>query len=275
MQNDSSANVADWVEVLLFSLDEKYLRSIWLGGSAGDAVVRPLADTDLFVVVADGYAFEAAGHLRETLRQSSTRLVSTFSFRQDFGLRLRVASSPTSSCSFFFLEEHMLRNTAHQRRGHVVWRSSNTCGPMRSNLDAPADGLARIEELTDSLLEVPSALKYLNRADYCAAAIRLTRVVVGLVNHLTLDQNDYVAGTDKHLAARMRQLVRGFESDHVEASSRDKPPYHKVAMVIGLLRMVDLSGIATSAAGAYAAFIDESVQRLSAYEPTINRPRDD
>ena len=203
----------DWVDLLNRHVDATLLDEVVLGGShaVGDADI--VSDTDLFVHVSNAATFVAAEQLRRELLTTSDYLVSTLSYRPDFGVRVRAALSPENSCSFFFFDDPMIRNVGHQRRGIALQVSRKHTRTASDLASAQADHEARMEECIGSLLELPSVLKYLRRSDYCAASLRLHRAIHGLVNVATLNTDDYLAGMDKHLADRLRSVARGFPLD--------------------------------------------------------------
>jgi hypothetical protein len=254
--------VRKWVMLAISALDTKDLRTVTLGGSSTDQDAGTFADTDLFLRVRDGSSLQAAEELRTSLQALPEMLVSTFSYRVDFGLRVRAAMTVLDCCSFFFLEDHMVRNTAHQRRGHVVWRNSalEEIGSLGKKLDQEA----RLEELTESLLEFPAAIKYLSRSDDYAASTRLRRAIAGLVNCASQNPDEYFAGDDANLTARL-ETIAGGERLSSEPPIAAGSVAQAVSIAIRLLRSLSVTAIASTKADTYAAFIDEAVACLSGY----------
>lgn len=196
--------VRKWAILIVRNVQKTLLREIVLGGSRAHQSKSVNADTDLFIGVADGTTFAAAEELYAGItRTSSHYLTSTLSFRPDFGLRLRIAESPISCCSYFFYDQHMVRNVGHWRRGVRLWTNAKLGAIYPANASQKFDHVARKEEFVDGLLEIPSVLKYLSRQDFPAASIRLDRVILHIVNVGTLDPMAYLSGSDKGLSERL------------------------------------------------------------------------
>lgn len=202
-------DVRKWILIVAKYVDISLLREIVIGGSKVGEPTSAGADTDLFIGVIDNTAFRVAEALRTRLARTSTQyLISTLSYRTDFGLRVRVAKSPTDCCSYFFYDRLMVRNVAHWRHGIRLWTNKEQGEIRPTNESASSDQTARQEEFTDGLLEIPSALKYLIREDYLPASMRLDRVILRFVNAITLDPAEYLSGSDKGLAKRLSERIQ-------------------------------------------------------------------
>jgi hypothetical protein len=260
---------AAWLRLALSSIEQGSVRRVSLGGSSAEGVTLPLPDTDLFLEIADGNALLAADHFRATiLATCPDLLLSTLTVRTDFGVRVRVASSPVQSCSFFFYEERMLRNVAHRRRGFTIWTDGDPATDRELLLGDNLDARATLEELEDTLLELPSALKYLTREDYYATSIRLTRIIVGLVNFHTADPENYPVGSTKDVDARLGSLTTTAVNPKSILGTPVEPAAaaagSQVEVVIELLQMIEPAYIPDQVRARYCSYIEESLSRLQA-----------
>lgn len=231
----------EWVRLLLEACGETEIVRVILGGSASLSVRGLLADIDLFVHVQEGCSLRLAAAFQSSLRENTDLLVATLAFRVDFGIRVRVAKSPLEPCSFFFVDAASIRNVAHQRLGYTIWPRVGHHTETFSNHKPRMDAIARQEELQDALLDLPSAIKYLAREDWFAAAIRLDKVLNGLVNWLTLDSSNYAAGYAKKVGERLSGILPTPPSmfspiPTAETASR------KAAIIGRLLDLVQRSG---------------------------------
>jgi hypothetical protein len=201
--SDAAATV--WLDILHAFDEDGHISRVLLGGSRGCGEDLAESDTDLFVEVAKVHPYGLTRDFRIHLQcHRPDLLVSTVSFRADFGFRVRAAKDGTHCCSYFFFMTDDVRQTRHWRKGRPLWASPDST-PWSAQLHRKphADLDSRDEELIDALLEVPSILKYLRRGDAISGEIRITKAIVGLINYLTLDPTDYEAGTTKWLEQRL------------------------------------------------------------------------
>lgn len=263
-----SDTVRHWVDLLLGAVDETVVGYIVLGGSRARPQPGPLADTDLFVMVQDNAAMATAVECQLNFGMSGGLLVSSPTYRVDFGVRIRVASSPTASCSFHFLEPFMIRNVAHQRKGVRIWPDQGVDLPDDAGRGEPSDDIARVEELTDGLLEFPAALKYLARHDYFAASIRLARSIVSIVNYKSGDPAACHAGSTKNLPDRLQVVMpgRSVTSNILVGGSDGATVQQQITAVLEMLADLDIASMSPPTRRIYSAYVNDVAIRLRQWE---------